>query len=395
MFERVWQPSSAEQIEGAALTGSLSEGPQFDAKAQLPSKNAELAKDVVAMTVDGGTLLYGVAEDSNGNPTVLSPIDVNGAPEKIDQIIQTSIAPPPSVHVRVHRSGGDPSKGYVVVHVPASPLAPHQLTVGGDDRFYGRGATGNRRLTEGEIARLYERRQRWDVDRNALLEAEFSINPPDQFAFLHGFVRPAAALEPLLEVASNGNELAHLQQTLDAFRSQSRAANRFSPTLADAAIWHRRGATGWITSSSADAERDQDFQYIAHVEIDADGTSHLFLGRAGEVSTRHNVAPPSPPTLYLFRDGIVDTAADFFLLTSLIWGPSGYSGPVDLGLGLRGTANGVPYELLSAFRPPRFTEDEFRKTARVQATDLETPDRLAEILLQRFLEATGRNVDRA
>jgi hypothetical protein len=272
-------------------------------------------------------------------------------------------------------------------------LAPHQLTVGGDGRFYGRGATGNRRLTEGEISRLYERRQRWDVNRDALLEDEFSIDPPDEFAFLHGFIRPAAALEPLLERASNGNELAHLQETLDSFRSHSRAANRFSPTLADATTWHRRGATGWITSSSPEAERDQDFQYIAHVEIDVDGTSHLFLGRAGEVYSRSNVAPPPPPTLYLFRDGIVDTAADFFLLTSMLWKPAGYSGPVDVGLALRGIANSVPAELQNAFRPLRFTEDEFRKTARVQIADLDAPDRLAETLLRRFLEATGRAVD--
>lgn len=392
---RVWQPSTTQEIEEAVHAGTLAEGPQFDAKAQLPSKNEELAKDVAAMTVDGGTLLYGVGEDSNGHLTVLSPIDLKGTPEKIDQVVQTSIAPAPSVIVRVYPTAGDPSQGYVVVHVPPSPLAPHQLTVGGDGRFYGRGATGNRRLTEGEIARLYERRQRWDRDRDALLEDEFNIDPPEEYAFLHAFVRPVAALEPLLEVAANGNELAHLQQTLDAFRSQSRAANRFSPTLADATIWHRRGATGWIASSSPEAERDRDFQYIAHIEIDVDGASHLFLGRAGEVLSRANVVPSPPPMLYLFRDGIVDTAADFFLLTSMIWRPSGYSGPIDVGLALRGVANGVPYELQHAFRRATFTEDEFRNTARVSVADLDPPDRLAEKLLRRFLEATGRAVSDA
>jgi hypothetical protein len=388
----MWQPQTAEEIEAAAAAGTLVEGPHFDAKAQLPTKNEELAKDVAAMTVDGGTLLYGVGEDANGRATVLSPIDMKGVPEKIDQIIQTSLAPPPSVRVRVHALEQDPAKGYVVVHVPPSPLAPHQLTVGGDGRFYGRGATGNRRLTEAEIARLYERRQRWEVDRDALLEAELNVAPPEGLAFLHAFARPSAALEPLLESASNGNELSHLQQALDAFRSQSRAANRYSPTLADAPIWHRRGATGWIATSSTEAEREGDFKYIAHVEVDDDGTTHLFLGRAGEVIARSNVMPPPPPTLYFFRDGIVDTAADFFLLTSTIWKPSGYAGPVDVGVALRGLAGGVPYEHREAFRTSRFSENEFRKTARVDAAELDDPDRLAETLLRRFLEATGRAV---
>jgi hypothetical protein len=388
----MWQPTSADEIEAAVSDGRLLEGPNFDVKAQLPPKNDELAKDVAAMTVDGGILLYGVGEDAQRKPTVAAPIDLQGVPETIDQIVQTSIAPPPVIRVHVHPTAEDPTKGYVVVYVPPSPLAPHQVTVGGDARFYGRGATGNRKLNEGDIARLYERRQQWDVDRDALLEAEFTVDPVDGLAFLHGFVRPAAALEPLLEVASSGDELSHLQQALDAFRSRSRTANRYSPTLAAAATWHRRGASGWITTSSFEAERQRDLRYIAHVEVDADGTTHLFVGRAGEVITRSNVMPPPPPTLYLFRDGIVDSAADFFLLTSMIWQASGYVGPIDVGLGLRGLANGVPFELRDAWHPTRFTENEFRSTARVDAQVLQDGDALAESLLRRFLEATGRAV---
>jgi hypothetical protein len=44
------------------------------------------------------------------------------------------------------------------------------VTVGGDNRYYGRGATGNMRLSEGDVARLYERRQRWEIDREDMLD---------------------------------------------------------------------------------------------------------------------------------------------------------------------------------------------------------------------------------
>jgi hypothetical protein len=392
MLRGVWQPRDAKEIEAAVLSRTLAEGPHFDVKAQLPANNDELAKDIAAMTVDGGTLVYGVSEDKHGAATVLSPIALKGAAEKIDQIVQTSIAPPPAIRVQAHPKSDDASQGYLTVHVPASPLAPHQVTVGGDGRFYGRGATGNRRLAEAEIARLYERRQKWSVDRDALLDGEMSLAPPDSLAFLYGIARPAAAQEPLLEAASNGNELAHLQQTLDAFRSQSRAAKQFSPTLAEAAIWHRRGASGWIASSSPHDEAEGKLDHVAHFEVDVDGTCHFFLGRAGQVSTRANVMPKPPPTLYLFRDGVVDSAADFLFLASMIWEPSGYSGPVDVGLGLRGLRNAVPYELMNAMRPSRFSENEFRATARVDAVELGDPDRLAETMLRRFLEATGRHV---
>ena len=389
----MWEPKNADEIEAAVSSRTLAEGPHFDVKAQLPAKNEELAKDVAAMTVDGGMLMYGVSEDSHGAPTELSPIPLKGIPEKIDKIVQTSIAPPPTIRVQAHPKSNDASHGYLTIHVPASPLAPHQVTVGGDDRFYGRGATGNRRLTEPEIARLYERRQKWSIDRDALLDAEMNLAPPDTHAFLYGIARPAAAQAPLLEAASNGNELAHLQQTLDAFRSQSRAAAQFSPTLAEAAIWHRRGASGWIASSAPDDEAEGKPDRVAHFEVDVDGTSHFFLGRAGEVFQRTNVMPQPPPMLYLFRDSVVDSASDFLLLASMIWEPSGYSGPVDVGLGLKGLRDGVPYELMNSMRPLRFSENEFRTTTRVDVVELRNPARVAETMLRRFLEATGRRVD--
>jgi len=36
---------------------------------------------VSALTVDGGLLIYGIAEDEHGRPTVPTPIDLAGARE--------------------------------------------------------------------------------------------------------------------------------------------------------------------------------------------------------------------------------------------------------------------------------------------------------------------------
>jgi hypothetical protein len=49
--------------------------------------------------------------------------------------------------------------GYLVVIIPASPRAPHMVTLEGENRYYGRGATGNRILNQGDVARLYQRRE--------------------------------------------------------------------------------------------------------------------------------------------------------------------------------------------------------------------------------------------
>jgi hypothetical protein len=129
------------------------------------------------MTTDGGVLLYGVAEDEDGRPTVPSPIRLEGARERIDQVAQTTLAEPPFIDIREYPSDAESSVGYVAVVIPQSARAPHQVTASG--RFYGRGATGNRRLTEGEISRLYRRRDEWDQDRNALL-AECVAHAPFQ-----------------------------------------------------------------------------------------------------------------------------------------------------------------------------------------------------------------------
>jgi hypothetical protein len=58
------------------------------------------------------------------------------------------------------------SRRACVSSVPQSSRAPHQVTVGGDLRFYGRAAKGNRILTEGEVARLYRRREEWEQNRS-------------------------------------------------------------------------------------------------------------------------------------------------------------------------------------------------------------------------------------
>lgn len=142
----MWVPENAAEIERAARAGDLVESPSFDAKAGLPDakRNATLAVDVAAMATDGGVLLYGVGEDEHERPTVPQPIALAGAADRIAQIVGSSIAEVPYIEPREYPCDGDPSRGYLLVLVPPSERAPHQVTVGGDMRFYGRGPKGNR-----------------------------------------------------------------------------------------------------------------------------------------------------------------------------------------------------------------------------------------------------------
>src|SRR4051794_18956734 len=73
----MWVPSSEDDIKAAIANGILTETATFDAKEALPSrgKNKDLAKDICAMTVDGGLLLYGVGGKDPTRPDTLRPFD--------------------------------------------------------------------------------------------------------------------------------------------------------------------------------------------------------------------------------------------------------------------------------------------------------------------------------
>ena len=201
----MWIPATEQEILAAIETGGLTETASFDAKSELPAKrkSVDLAVDVAAMASDGGTLLYGVGEDEDRRPTVPRPFRLSGARERVDQIVRTSISEPPNIDVFEIPTDHDSSLGYLVVAVPPSPRAPHMVTVGKDQyRYYGRSATGNTPLTEGEVARLYERRQRWELDRDDLLDEAIEaarIGPHKDFAYLYLVARPVVPDEELFD----------------------------------------------------------------------------------------------------------------------------------------------------------------------------------------------------
>jgi hypothetical protein len=205
-LEKMWIPKSEQEILTAIDAGNVIETASFDAKRSLPAKgkSKDLAIDVAAMAIDGGILLYGVGEDENDRPTVPQPFRLAGARERVDQIVRTSISEPPDIQVREIESNEDSSLGYLVVAVPPSPRAPHMVTMGKEYRYYGRGDTGNVPLTEGEVARLYERRRRWEVDRDAMLDEAIASAPIAShkgFAYLHLVARPVVPDEEMFDRA--------------------------------------------------------------------------------------------------------------------------------------------------------------------------------------------------
>jgi hypothetical protein len=115
-----------------------------------------------------------------------------GAADRASAMIRSSLAEPVEVEIKTFYTKDDPESGYLVIIVPASPRAPHMVIVKNENRFYGRIAKGNIPLTEGEVARLYQRRKEWESDREQLLDEfieEVDRPPHADFGYLFIFAR--------------------------------------------------------------------------------------------------------------------------------------------------------------------------------------------------------------
>lgn len=175
--------------------GVISEAPDLDFKSALTS-NDEVAKDVAAMTIQGGVLVYGVDEDAHGTATAIAPIPLANTPEKLQQIVDSAIWPAPVVDITSLADPSAPDRGVVVVAVPPSTLAPHYAK----SRFPARSGTTTRYLAEREIATLYEQRRAVMSSAEERRILDGYTNPPDApdgmrgIGVLRVLARPVAPL---------------------------------------------------------------------------------------------------------------------------------------------------------------------------------------------------------
>jgi len=373
----MWRPTSEQEIVAAIEAGHLIENASFDAKAALPTQNRskDLAKDVAAMANNGGILLYGVGEDEHGRPTVTQPFKLAGTRERVDQIVWSSISEPPIIEVHAIATEDDPSLGYLVVVVPASPWAPHMVTVDGDNRFYGRRATGNVRLSEGEVARLYEQRPQREIDRKdvpdeaAMLDeaiAAAPIDPHERHAFLHLIARPMVLDEELFDRARGEQQPERFLDSLFSAAVNSEVYSvAYSPDLHAANNYERR-TDAWTVSQGLEEERrgSEDPGRVLEFEIGLDGSGRLFCGRAAEEYNGR---------LLIFENIVAGLSARFLTLLGRLYAAGGHAVPVAVGLAVTGLRGGISFvlsqDILAEPRP--YDRDLYRRTERISSLMLE------------------------
>jgi hypothetical protein len=148
----MWRPTGWEDVERAI--GTLEEAPDLDFKKEV-SSNREISKDVAAMILLGGVLVYGIEADDQERAVKITKVPLLGLPEKIQSIVSTTIAPIPAIEFNIQRGNTSDADGVLIVTVPRSLMCPHMA----HGRFPARATTTTRDLTELEMAALYEQRR--------------------------------------------------------------------------------------------------------------------------------------------------------------------------------------------------------------------------------------------
>lgn len=326
-------------------------------------------------------LIYGVGEDDDERPTLLRPIELSGAAERIDQVLRTSVHETPSVRFEALSASSGSGRGYLVVVVPPSPRAPHQIVA------RGRGPTGNRVLIEAEIARLYARREQWKFDASEHLQTVIGLAPfrPDpDLGYLHAYVRPVVVDDDRWTRAA-GNDPTGLHQRMLGAAQRANHGLGYAPALADASSWARQGADAWRLAHRVSGHAYRSVQ----CDVNFDGRGQLFCGRAASRLAPKVYEPDTSGQLVLFEQSVAGNLASFFALMSEMYEAADYGGPLDVGIALTGIeqvqALSVAQNLIHA--SGGYPVDVHATTTRVEAVALGEPRDLTRRMLSRFFEA--------
>lgn len=250
-------------------------------------------------------------------------------------------------------------------------------------RYYGRGAKGNRILGEREVADLYARRGRWEVNREELLEAELARAPEadPRLGWVVAFARPVVPDDSMVErVTPGGHELQEL--LIRGARSwghvrADRYGRDYDPDLRRATNIWRRGAEGWTLSTSH--EKDGNPKYEAKLDLDFDGTGHFFCGRIADTMDSGQKV--------LFETILAGNLASFFAAMGGLYEAAGYSGYVDVGMAVTAIEGTSPYGA-HIWGDNQFSGPMPRRTDRVTAAELrDDATRIALRLVGRLFEA--------
>jgi hypothetical protein len=401
-LRRRWVPADETALREAFDRGVFEERNWCELKRELgdtKSANTDLAKNLASLAIDGGSFIVGLDEDvPDGNP--LHPVPLNRLCERIEQIAHTRVHPPLQVEGTPIQSAADPEQGYVIVNVPASPLAPHQV----DGVYYGRGDKMRRRLSDAEVERLFQRRASWATGAQTELSQFMEIRQvevPSSHPQLFLVARPAA---PWPEMARPLVGDRGWQKRLDALRLavtsdvayRSAFVQMFPGIAYESVIQMMRNVSKTPAGARMTLRESPASMGTTEWDVDLDvserGLMSLWCAKASYRDSDFGGRK--------FNAILIDYVAllthEFLVAVAAVSGMLRYGSSWDLALGLTNLLGARPHarfgtrrSVMDPFVPP-YEARELIQTTRADVIELERgPGVVAERLLGLFARATN------
>lgn len=397
-----WIPSTEIELLQAYNEGMLEERNWCDLKREIEhtkSANKELARDLASFAIDGGTLVVGLDEDEpEGDP--LHPVPLANLAERIEQIALNRIDPPLVISCTSVRSEADDTLGYLLVHVPASAMAPHQV----GSIYYGRGDKTKRPLQDSEVQRLFARRAQWTTGIDEELREAVDSDPfeknnehghlflvakpvggrPDIFKELVAGFNWKADLQSVRRLAAENPSLLGILRSMFPSEPVSLHFPKMHTT--------RRTSYGaLLTSRGVNAPYDDPSEASTlDFEVREDGNVRFFYGAAVRNAQRGNTTSGREPRVYLLP--LILAIREFINALTILSDMVGYAAMWDIGLAitsLRG-AYSVGINTFAASSTDVWADESYERTTRTSVAALEKmPAYTTENLVGRLLRAYG------
>jgi hypothetical protein len=404
-------PADEGELRSMVAQGLLDEGHALELKRELPpgtAANKELARDLAQFTPDGGVVVVGVDEGDKTTPPSLTPVDLAGLPERIEEVAANRVDPPLHVRIQTIPAAGQPGKGYLLVIVPPSPSKIHMV----DGRYWARGERTRYALSDADVQRYHQLVLKGQRDAAELLDAEVRRDPAaaaglTTHAHLFAIAQPVGARTDLLErvIGGSGPQGWHefLHGQVRGGSAGRPLSDPWSPDLPGIGEPSRR-ARGWALRSSgmtagrdveaprADAPRAVDVEKrLLDLEVNEDGGLRLFCGRASD--TLRDEDDDDDDLECVVEGLVIGLTKRLVLVAETVANTTDWLGSWDFGIAITGLRGLVSLRLLQhgqEYLAAPFSEDDYRETVRATYERVvKDPDSIVTDLTGRLNRALG------
>ncbi|MFE2693703.1 AlbA family DNA-binding domain-containing protein [Streptomyces mirabilis] len=394
-----WTPKTEGDLSTAIASGVMEETHYLDLKEALAGKadNRELARDLASFAIDGGALIIGISEDKSNRTFALAPQPLKGLPEKVEQVARSLADPPLNVLTEPIDASANDGTGYLIVHIPASPAAPHMV----DGRYYGRGDKTKHQLSDPEVVRHHLQRKATETNALELLQQEIDEDPLREYGEQSHFflvAQPTASRsDMLLDLTSGTNWRSRLMQLLQKAHTPELDAllRDGTPNLTDVHQGQRRaGGAALASHTLGDGRLHQPTgewgdEKVIEVQFFEDGGLRLYSSRLSDEASEEGGGEQ-----VLFDSAAVALTRRMIEVVRLTAEQAGYFGNWSLAVGANRLQGRRRWENRATWNPSnlsaRYTQDTYKQAVGVTWADLKaTPGAITGRLVGPLLRSLG------